>query len=185
MLSLFLAAQLLTTDDNGRPLLTNVGQLGSVPQPAVRECHDYDRWIDHYGRVYGVDPQLVRLIIDQESNFNPRAVSRSGAMGLMQLMPETAERLGVRDPFDPESNLRGGIKFLSDLQVMFDGDLELVLAAYHAGPGIVGRLRKVPAIPETIAYVDYIVSRYGGTIRRTVDFRSTDEGVPLLTNRPR
>jgi soluble lytic murein transglycosylase-like protein len=128
----------------------------------------------------------VRLVIEKESEFNPRAVSRSGAIGLMQLMPETAEILGVKNPYNPRENIRGGVKYLRDLFNIFDNDLELTLAAYHAGPGIVRRLNRIPAIPATIEYVDYILSRYGAARKKNpIYFLLTEEGTPLLTNRPK
>ncbi len=166
-------------------VLTNIPQTEIDSNEDETEVDNYHRLIHHYARLYNIDPFLVKLIIQKESQFNPRAVSRSGAMGLMQLMPETARRLGVKEPFDPAQNIEGGIRFLRDLFVMFDGDLELVLAAYHAGPGIVKRLNRVPSIPETIAYVDYIISRYGGYNPKVVYFVITESGVPLLTNRPK
>ncbi|MEO0160814.1 MAG: lytic transglycosylase domain-containing protein [candidate division WOR-3 bacterium] len=146
---------------------------------------DYDFYINHFSRVYNIDPYLVKLIIEKESQFNPRAVSRSGALGLMQLMPETARRLGVKNPFDPIQNIEGGIKFLRILFDMFEGNLELTLAAYHAGPSLVKKLNRIPPIPETIAYVDYIISRYGGYSPKPIYFVMTETGVPLLTNRPK
>lgn len=167
-------------------MFTNIPQLGTVKKVGSEtEINDYDYFINHYSRLYNVDPVLVKLIIQKESQFNPHAVSKSGAMGLMQLMPETAKILGVKKPFDPAQNIEGGVRFLRSLFDMFDGDLELTLAAYHAGPRLVKQLKKVPSIPETIAYVDYILSRYGGYTPKPVYFLMTESGVPLLTNRPK
>ncbi|MEO0185844.1 MAG: lytic transglycosylase domain-containing protein [candidate division WOR-3 bacterium] len=181
-----LFCQLNVYQQSENVFFTNLPQLGTEKSVEnENEVNDYDHIINHYSQIYNVDPLLVKLIIQKESHFNPRAVSRSGAMGLMQLMPETARRLGVKKPFDPEQNIKGGIRFLRDLFIMFDGDLELTLAAYHAGPGIVKRMNRVPSIPETIAYVDYIISRYGGYIHKPVYFVMTESGVPLLTNRPK
>jgi soluble lytic murein transglycosylase-like protein len=186
MIFVVLFCQLNVYQQSENVILTNIPQLETVKETETEaEVDDYDHLINHYSSLYNIDPLLVKLIIQKESQFNPRAVSRSGAMGLMQLMPETARRLGVKKPFDPAQNIEGGIKFLRDLFDMFDGDLELTLAAYHAGPGIVKRLNKVPSIPETIAYVDYIISRYGGYIHKPVYFVMTESGVPLLTNRPK
>ncbi|MGB9720635.1 MAG: lytic transglycosylase domain-containing protein [bacterium] len=186
MILLFFLCQLNVYQQSENVFITNIPQLGIEKEVEKEvETDEYDHIINHYSRLYNIDPLLVKLIIQKESQFNPRAVSRSGAMGLMQLMPETARRLGVKKPFDPEQNIEGGIRFLRDLFVMFDGDLELTLAAYHAGPGIVKRMNKVPSIPETIAYVDYIISRYGGYIHKPVYFVMTESGIPLLTNRPK
>lgn len=110
-----------------------------------------------------VDPRLVKSVMLIESNFNPRAVSRKGARGLMQLMPGTARRYGVRNSFDPHDNIRGGTAYLSDLLGMFDGDLVRTLAAYNAGEGAVQRYRGVPPYPETQEYVRRAMLVYGGS----------------------
>ena len=111
-----------------------------------------------------VDPRLVKSVMLIESNFNPRAVSRKGARGLMQLMPGTARRYGVRNSFDPHDNIRGGTAYLSDLLGMFDGDLVRTLAAYNAGEGAVQRYRGVPPYPETQEYVRRAMLVYGGSV---------------------
>jgi soluble lytic murein transglycosylase-like protein len=106
-----------------------------------------------------VMPPTVRAVIQAESAWNVRAVSPKGALGLMQLMPATATDLGVTNPFDPEQNIRGGVKYLRFLLDRYDGNFELALAAYNAGPGAVDRHgRKVPPYRETQAYVRKIVS---------------------------
>jgi hypothetical protein len=101
----------------------------------------------------GVDARLVRSVMLVESNFNPRAVSRKGARGLMQLMPATAREYGVKNAFDALENIRGGVKYLADLLSVFSGDLTLALAAYNAGPGAVARHGGIPPYPETREYV--------------------------------
>lgn len=186
MLFLILFYQLNVFHQSENVFITNIPNLGTEKRVEKEtEVNDYDHLINHYARLYNIDPLLVKLIIQKESQFNPRAVSRSGAIGLMQLMPETARRLGIKKPFDPAQNIAGGVRFLRSLFDMFDGDLELTLAAYHAGPGIVKRLKRVPPIPETIDYVDYIISRYGGYSPKPVYFVMTETGIPLLTNRPK
>ena len=101
--------------------------------------------------------------MEQESHFNPRAVSRAGARGLMQLMPGTARRFGVRDVHDPAQNIDGGTRYLKELMGMFDGRVDLVLAGYNAGEGAVMRYgRRVPPYAETRNYVKRIGARYGG-----------------------
>lgn len=105
---------------------------------------------------YGVYPRLAIAIIHAESNFNPQAVSEKNAQGLMQLIPETAERFNVRKPFDPEQNIRGGLSYLRWLLAYFQGDVTLVAAAYNAGEGTVNRYGGIPPYPETRGYVQRI-----------------------------
>ncbi|MCD6363720.1 MAG: lytic transglycosylase domain-containing protein [Synergistetes bacterium] len=99
-------------------------------------------------------------VIQAESGFNPRAVSSKGAMGLMQLMPATARELGVSDPFDIEDNIMGGVKYLRYLSEKYKGNLELILAAYNAGPYAVDRYRGIPPYRETQNYVQRVLSIY-------------------------
>ena len=110
---------------------------------------------------YGVPPRLVAAIIEAESEFNPRAVSRKGARGLMQLMPATATSLAVQDSFDPYANIEGGVRHLRRLMDRFHGDLPLVLAAYNAGEHAVVTYRGVPPYRETRRYVKRIMRRLG------------------------
>ncbi len=109
---------------------------------------------------YQVDPALVHAIITAESGWNPSAVSRKGAQGLMQLMPATASELGVKDPFDPRDNIEGGVKHLRGLLEKYDGDLDRTLAAYNAGGGAVDRAGGVPNYRETRDYVQKIQDAY-------------------------
>jgi len=110
---------------------------------------------------YDLDPALVMEVVRAESNFNPRARSHKGALGLMQLIPATARRFGVKDPFDPVQNLRGGMAYLRWLQERFDGDIRLTLAGYNAGEAAVERYGGVPPFNETRAYIGKILNRYG------------------------
>ena len=105
---------------------------------------------------YGMDARLIDAVIRVESDYNPRCVSRAGAMGLMQLMPENCRDYGVRDPFDPAQNIDAGVRQLKDLLTRF-GRLDLALAAYNAGPGAVRRYGGIPPYPETQAYVKKIL----------------------------
>ncbi len=110
---------------------------------------------------YRLDPHLIFAVMRQESSFNPRAVSSKGARGLMQLMPATAMRLGVRDIFDPAQNIDGGARYLRFLLDTFDGDVQLTLAAYNAGEGAVARYgNRIPPYRETIDYVQRISAHY-------------------------
>jgi hypothetical protein len=117
--------------------------------------------IDVIGRKYNVDQYLIKSVIKAESNFNPDAVSPKNAQGMMQLIPSTAENYGVNDPFNAHQNIEGGVRFLRDLIEFFKGDLELVLAAYNAGPGTVMKYNyEVPPYPETQQYVKRVKRFY-------------------------
>jgi hypothetical protein len=119
----------------------------------------YDTLIDETARSYRVPPALVKAVVAAESAFDPKAKSRKGAQGLMQLMPQTATALGVDQPYEPASNLRGGTEYL---RAMIDryGDLSRALAAYNAGPGAVDRYGGVPPYPETRDYVARVLNYY-------------------------
>ncbi|HSK64115.1 MAG TPA: lytic transglycosylase domain-containing protein [Pyrinomonadaceae bacterium] len=138
--------------------------------------------IDHLIKInaarFGLDPYLVFLVIEQESQFKPFARSPKGAQGLMQLMPATARRLGVRRPYDAAENIMGGTRYLKELMTMFDGRVDLVLASYNAGEGAVMKYgRKVPPYRETRDYVKKIGKRYGIDGRKPKE-ESNDTPVP-------
>lgn len=122
-----------------------------------------DNAIEAAASRHGVDPNLVRAIIKVESNFNPRAVSRKGALGLMQLMPRTAQSMNVTNAFDPEQNVDAGVRHLKTLLDNYNGNLELSLAAYNAGSAAVERNKGVPPYRETQDYVRKITGLYMGT----------------------
>ena len=127
-----------------------------------------DQLIRINGDRFGIDPYLVFLVIEKESRFHTRALSPKGAMGLMQLMPGTARRLGVRKPFDPAENIRAGTQYMRELMTMFGGKVDLVLASYNAGEGAVLKYgRNVPPYRETRDYVKTIGKRYGLSGRQT------------------
>ncbi|TGM42771.1 lytic transglycosylase domain-containing protein [Leptospira biflexa] len=115
--------------------------------------------IESIAEAQGLDPNLVKAMVKAESGFKPKAVSPKGAMGLMQLMPETADSLGVKDPFDPEENVAGGVKFLKGLLKEFK-DPEKAIAAYNAGPGAVKRYNGIPPYEETKQYVSKVKRFY-------------------------
>ncbi|MFP6584092.1 MAG: lytic transglycosylase domain-containing protein [Candidatus Hydrogenedentota bacterium] len=133
------------------PRQYDFGASGSVNTEA-----DYRAVIRRYARHYRLNPSLLTAIIKAESNFDRFAVSKSGAQGLMQLMPATAEEMSVSDPYDPTQNIAGGSQYLYRLLQLFDDDLDLALAAYNAGPGAVQKYGSVPPYPETQAYVNRV-----------------------------
>lgn len=116
--------------------------------------------IKRYSSEHRLHPALIRAVIKAESNFDPRAVSRAGAIGLMQLMPQTAMRFDVRDLYDPDDNVGGGTKYLRQLLDRFHGNLPLALAAYNAGENIVDRYQALPPIDETRQYVKKVLKYY-------------------------
>lgn len=128
----------------------------------------YDEWIREAAALYQIPEELVRAVIQVESDYDARAVSQVGAQGLMQLMPETAERMQVHDIFDPRENIFGGVRYLRVLANLFNGDLELTLAGYNAGEGAVMRYGGIPPFDET---QDYVV-RVMGYYRRYRELRS-------------
>ena len=138
----------------------------------------------------GVDPRLVDALIRVESSYNPRAVSHKGAQGLMQLMPATADRLDVNNPFDPEQNVRGGVRELDRLIDRYSGNLQLALAAYNAGEVAVETYRGIPPYRETRDYVAKIMSLYtgkpyrisGGRLISPVKMVRDDHGQTVITN---
>lgn len=109
---------------------------------------------------YGVDAELISSVMEVESHFNPKAVSAKNARGLMQLLPETAARLGVKDIFDPKENIEGGTRYLKELLQLYNNDLTLTLAAYNAGPDKVQKYGNVPPYRETVSYVNQVKRKY-------------------------
>ena len=120
----------------------------------------YDDLINEAAETHGVKFPLLKALIKVESDFNPDAVSPKGAMGLTQIMPETARILQIRDPFDPSENIMGGARYLKQMIQRFGGELHLALAAYNAGPKTVERYQRIPPIPETENYVEKVMRYY-------------------------
>jgi len=198
-------------DENGIQVFTNIPPVNAVwnlkvtpsfKSPAIDgddnvrgdPSRQFDQLIQKYAAEYQLDPTLIRSIIAAESGFNPNAVSPKGAQGLMQLMPETASRLGVVDAFDPEQNIRAGTRYLRWLLDIFDNNLHLSLAAYNAGENLVQRLGRIPEIRETREYIRKVIDNYSkkeaGSVARerpnySATYRFVDEtGVLHLTNIP-
>lgn len=121
---------------------------------------DYDEFISQTAESYGVSPALVRAVIHAESNFNQKAISPDGAVGLMQVMPATARKVGVANPHDPQENIRAGVKYLRELLDMFDHDEALAVAAYNSGPSRVRRYGGVPPFSETQTFVSRVMTYY-------------------------
>lgn len=141
--------------------------VADTPKPSLAfysktfNTDQYDMIIKQHSYNHGVDPSLVKAVMKAESNFNPQAVSPKGAQGLMQLMPDTARNMSVYDPFDPDDNIRGGTKYLKLLDDTFQGNLELILAAYNAGPNRVKEHNmNVPPFEETRNFIKRVKQFY-------------------------
>ncbi len=153
------AAAATTPLPGRRPTITAQSRLRRVPVLAVAPAQIH-RKVNELAPRYGLDPHLVLALIQVESNFRSDALSPKNAQGLMQLIPDTATRFGVTDPWDMEQNLRGGMAYLRWLHRRFDGDWERVLAGYNAGEGAVTRFNGIPPYPETQAYVQKVLALY-------------------------
>ncbi|MGA8270379.1 MAG: lytic transglycosylase domain-containing protein [Candidatus Sulfotelmatobacter sp.] len=157
---------------------------------AAATAVDIDSAIEEAAARHNVDPNLVRAVVKVESNFNPNAVSRKGAMGLMQLMPSTARQLKLKNPFDPEQNVDAGVRHLKQLLENYGGDIKLTLAAYNAGAGAVARSSGVPRYAETQSYVRRITNLYyggatfdpGAAVRAPVIVQRDARGVLYISN---
>jgi len=205
-------------DDNGGVHFTNVptGSKGNRPAKAYREQKkqspltaavaqpagdgrrndprdvvpaSYLNIINRACSRFGVDPSLVHAIVKVESDFNPYAISRKGAMGLMQLMPQTADTMNVRNTFSPDENVEGGVKYLRYLLDRYEGNITLALAAYNAGETAVKKWGTIPPFKETQEYVKKIMHIYNGTgktfsPRYTIYVGTSADGTILFTDNP-
>lgn len=147
-----------------------VGMLTAQSAPSQQEIRVLSiRWAEYYAAVYRVPPDLVMAIIDEESGWNPYAVSKKGAVGLMQLMPQTALEFGVRNRYRPDENIRGGVAYLALLNREFDGDLRLVTAAYYVGENPISRRKLDYSSADVQDYVKRVARRYRARRRRSVN----------------
>jgi soluble lytic murein transglycosylase-like protein len=135
---------------------------------SVERFTRYDKWIRQAATLYQIPEELVRAVIKVESDYDPTVVSPAGAQGLMQMIPATATRMQVRDAFDPRENIFGGVRYLRILANLFNGDLDLTIAAYNAGEGAVERYKGIPPYPETVDYVVRVRTFYSA-YRNTKD----------------
>jgi len=190
-------------DENGVAHFTNMPD-GKAYKKIISEGHkhnlrngdkksytikDYHQLINTKSREYNIEPSLIKAVIKTESNWDSMAISQKGAMGLMQLMPDTAKDMEVMNPFNSEENIEGGIKYLRYLLDRFNGDLTLALAAYNAGPEKIEKFGGIPPIPETQRYVKQILSIYNNgnssTRTSTVIYKVIySDGSILYTNTP-
>ncbi len=151
----------LVRKEDGSPIIPASSATTRVFMPSQMDIDRYSHIIQTAAKAYGVDQSLVHAVISAESGYDRYAVSRSGAMGLMQLMPDTARRYGVQNMMDPAENIHGGVRYLADLMQMFKGRMDLAIAAYNAGENAVIRAgHKVPNYAETRHYVPKVLGFY-------------------------
>ncbi len=166
------------TQPLGRSNFVYRSSPGNRPDPSV------DQLISKYAGAYGVDPALVRAVMRNESDFNPMAVSPKGAQGLMQLMPGTAALMGVRDPFDAEQNIAGGVGYLRQCLDRFGQNVPLAVAAYNAGPDAVARYGTIPPYLETQLYVHNVMWTYGRGGLNQAPYYAAGQGAGALKPGP-
>lgn len=147
----------------------------------TKQARIYQKPIQIYSRIYDVDEELVYAIVKQESCFNEGAHSRVGAIGLMQLMPQTALGLRINDPWNPEHNIQGGIKYISEMLRLFDGNQKLAIAAYNAGPGNVRKHNGIPPFKETRNYVVKVLGEYNRLKKEGISYNKKVQMASIAT----
>ncbi len=147
-----------TPTSSGFVLYMKEGRQHALPLRSGQS--DFEGIIRKAGETYGLDAALIKAVIQAESNFNPRAVSKKGAQGLMQIMPENNRALNISNAFDPAQNIMGGAYYLKKLLIRYENRLALALAAYNAGPEAVDRYRRIPPYRETQGYVRKVMGLY-------------------------
>lgn len=155
--------KLIRKEDTGSSGAASIGapRVAQLFMPSRADILRFSSMIESASKTHGVDSALVHAVITAESGYNPGATSRAGAKGLMQLMPDTAARYGVRNIVDPQENINGGVRYLRDLITMFNGNLELAVAAYNAGENAVIRHgNRIPPYAETVHYVPKVLGFY-------------------------
>ena len=176
-------------DDEGIMHFTNIPngkdykKIMSTPKQS--SANSYDQIIQMKSIKYDIEPSIIKALISAESDWDVNAVSRKGAMGLMQLMPSTAEDMQIQNPFDPEQNIEAGTKYLRLLLNRFSGDLELAVAAYNAGPSTVEKYGGIPSFPETRKFVKNVISDHNNksNSRPSRIYKFTyDDGTVVYTN---
>lgn len=150
--------KLLSKESNGRTWNKSITSLKTGARHTYKRSPGLDNIVQQAAQTHKVDAALVHAVIHAESGFNPNAVSPKGASGLMQLMPATARRYGVRNIFDPQQNVGAGVHYLKDLLKMFGNNPRLALAAYNAGENSVKRFGGIPPYPETTQYVSKVLT---------------------------
>ncbi|SRR5258705_2860064 len=151
----------LIRKEDGSPIGPSSNYAAKVFMPSQEDIQKYANIIQTASKAYGVEASLVHAVISAESSYNQYAISRTGAMGLMQLMPDTARRYGVQNMMDPTENIHGGVRYLRDLLAMFKGRVDLAIAAYNAGENAVIRYgHKIPPYAETRTYVPRVLGFY-------------------------
>ena len=178
-------------DDNGVAHFTNAPRDSKyrkfMSEGSTSNTHTYDHIIDRKAIKYDIEPAIIEAVITAESNWDPKARSNKGAIGLMQLMPGTAKDMKISDPYNPEENIEAGTRYLRYLMNRFDDDLDLALAAYNAGPSRVEKAGGIPSIKETRMYVKSVKSFYQGYSRNKITpiYKFTfKDGTLLYTNNP-
>jgi soluble lytic murein transglycosylase len=178
-------------DENGVTHFTNIPQNKDykivISEKKTRSGNDFSYIIRKKSRKYNIEPSIIKAVITAESNWNPRAVSKKGAIGLMQLMPSTARDMQINNPYDPEENIEAGTRYLRFLLDKFEGNLTLALAAYNAGPGKIEKSGGVPPFPETKKFVRKVISiskARSYTASTRINKVVFNDGTILYTNTP-